>query len=157
MSDYNYLRNRLPPTPGQADDGYSGDKQRRGQGNLPLLIGGGALVVIVLVAFMSIGGGAKTEPSTAAFPPGIADDGTFEYTFNSKPLGVSLGPAGKNKGLKVTKVKESRPPIEAGDVFVKLNGESVSQMAFKDIAALLKDANPPINVLFVRPTTHKGL
>ena len=69
---------------------------------------------------------------------------------------MSLGPAGKEKGIKVTKVKEERPPIEAGDVFVKLNGEVVSQLPFKKIAAKLKAAHPPIEVLFVRPKKKHG-
>ena len=103
--------------------------------------------------------GGGSADSAQPFPDDgvISADGTFSYTFKSKPLGVSLGPAGKNTGIKVTKVKEPREPIEAGDVFVTLNGESVSKMPFKEIAEKLKNAHPPIQVLSFVPLYETGL
>ena len=84
---------------------------------------------------------------------GIAADGTFSYTFTSRPLGISLERVG-DVGVKVSKVTAPREPIEKGDILLKLEGDDISKMTMGDIGKKLKAAELPFKIMFMRLSYH---
>ena len=83
----------------------------------------------------------------------INADGTFTYTFNSKPLGIKLANIGAF-GVKVSKVNENRLPIEAGDLLLKLDGTDISKMTLQELGGKLREAEYPLSITFLRPSYH---
>jgi hypothetical protein len=81
-------------------------------------------------------------------------NGVYTFTFDSKPLGISLSTLAASNESKpaiiVKKIQRAGAPIQVGDQLLRVGESNVKGWGLKNVMGALKAANFPITMEFRR-------